>query len=65
MEKKPQKKLLSVDDVKTVLNIGRDKAYSLMRSPAFPSMQIGNTYRVSEDELNNWIDKNSNRHFKL
>ena len=69
MEKKGQKKLhkrlLSVEDIKIILNIGRDKAYSLMRSAAFPSIQIGNTYRVAEDDLNIWISNNRNRHYKL
>ena len=33
--------LLTVKDLQKLLNIGRDKAYSLMHSKSFPSMRLG------------------------
>lgn len=50
--------VLKVKDLMQVLNIGRDKAYSLMRSKAFPSIRIGRSYFVTEEELNSWLKGN-------
>lgn len=47
-------RMLGVKDLQKRLNIGRDTAYSLMRSKAFPSMKLGGRYRVSEALLEKW-----------
>ena len=44
-------KILKTDDLKNILGIGRDKAYALMRSEAFPSTKIGRTCFVTEKNL--------------
>ncbi len=57
--------ILYVKDLMEVLHIGRDKAYSLMRSKAFPSTQLGKNYFVTIDNLNKWLDDNAGRNYKL
>ena len=44
-------KILKTDDLKNILGIGRDKAYALMRSEAFPSTKIGRTCFVTQKNL--------------
>lgn len=58
-------KLLSVKELQQNLSIGRDKAYDLMRNPAFPSVRIGGTYRVSEEALWEWYRHYQGKEFKM
>lgn len=52
------KMMLTVKDLQELLNIGRDKAYSLMHSKSFPSMRLGRKYYVQEQALQEWLVKN-------
>ena len=47
--------ILTTDDVKTLLKISDKKAKALMRTEGFPSIRIGQEYRVEEDDFYNWI----------
>ena len=38
---------LMVKDLQEILHIGRDKAYALMHSKAFPAIKIGGRYFVA------------------
>lgn len=42
-------------DLMVILKIGRDKAYSLMRSDSFPSYKVNGHYFITEDALNKWL----------
>lgn len=48
-----------------VLDIGRDKAYALMQSKAFPSTRLGKKYIVSRASLETWLAKYAGREFLL
>ncbi len=50
--------VLTTKDLAVKLRIGRDKAYSLIKSPSFPSIKIGNRYIVTEQALADWLTKN-------
>lgn len=50
--------MLTVKDLQELLNIGRDKAYSLMHSKSFPSMRLGRKYYVQEQAIQEWLVKN-------
>ena len=50
-------RLLTIKEVQEIINIKKDKAYKLVKTDGFPSIQIGNTIRVPEDELEKWIKK--------
>ena len=54
-----------VPDLIQITHFGRDKAYALMRSKAFPSIKIGNTYIVTKDKFEEWLDSVSGKDFKL
>ncbi len=57
--------LLRTKDLQKSLNIGRDKAYGLMHASGFPSIKIGGTYYVSQDELQKWLQKYTYKEFQL
>lgn len=50
-----EKMVYTTKDLQIALGIGRETAYSLMRSKAFPSMRIGSRYVVSREALNDWL----------
>lgn len=43
--------VLRVNDLMTVLGIGRNSAYTLIRSGQLKAIRIGSSYRVSRSEL--------------
>lgn len=49
-------KVLTTKQLCSVLQIGRDKAYALVKSKGFPSVRIGNRYIVPEKALNEWLE---------
>ncbi len=57
--------VLTVEDLQKRLKVGRDKAYAIMTSPAFPSTKLGRTYFVTTDKLKDWLDMYAGREFKL
>lgn len=57
--------LLTVNELRIKLNIGRDKAYALMHAAAFPSIKIGGRYYVLETELDKWLERYKYKAFSL
>ncbi len=57
--------LLGTKDLQAKLKISRDRAYALMRSPAFPSMKLGGRHYVAENELNDWLKRYAYKSFEL
>ena len=47
--------LLTTDDLRKRLGIGRDRAYALMHAKSFPAMKMGGRYYISEEALERWI----------
>ena len=47
--------ILTTEDIKTLLKISDKKAKALMRTEGFPSIRIGQEYRVEEQALLDWI----------
>lgn len=56
---------LTVKDLTRMLCIGRDRAYALMRSKAFPSTKIKGRYYVSQDALKRWMKSVEYKEFEL
>ncbi len=50
--------LLTVDDLRVYLRIGRAKAYELVNEPDFPALRVGRSIRIPKDQLKSWITKN-------
>ena len=57
--------LLTVNELKTKLNIGRDTAYALMHSTGFPAIKIGGRYFVLDEEVDKWLERYKYKSFKL
>ena len=57
--------ILRVPDLMNYLCIGKDKAYSLMRSRSFPSTQIGKTYFVTKENFEKWLNENAGKSIEV
>lgn len=57
--------ILNVKELKKYLGIGINKAYDLMKAPAFPSTKIGSRYFVTSDALIKWLQINEGRTFLI
>lgn len=47
--------VLNMKEVSMFLGIGRDKTYELFKQEDFPSIQLGKTYVILEDDLIEWL----------
>ena len=53
-----QEKLLTAEDIASVLNISRSKAYNMMREKEIPTITIGKNVRVTCEDLDTFITTN-------
>ncbi len=58
-------KLINTKELMRIMKIGKAKAYALMQSDSFPSMRIGATYFVTEDNLKKWLNEYVHRSIAL
>lgn len=47
----------TVLELAKALNIGRNKAYELVRTEGFPVIYIGSTIRIPIEALNRWLNE--------
>jgi len=47
--------LMSMKELIEYLQCGKDRAYTLVKSKSFPSMQLGSRWYVIKDDLPDWI----------
>ena len=52
--------ILTTKDVQELLKLNNRQAKALMRTDGFPAFKIGREYRVSEDDLVDWIGAKPN-----
>ncbi len=57
--------VLKPRDVSEIMGIGRDRAYRLFKSNAFPSLRIGNTYFVTAENFQKWLNEYAGKEYKL
>ncbi len=50
-----EKKVYTVDDIARILSIGKNAAYTLVKSNVFHSVRIGGQYRISKKSFNEWL----------
>ena len=48
-------KVYKAQDLVSILKIGRDTAYALMRSDDFPSYKLNERYYITDEALNKWL----------
>ena len=54
-----KKRTYTVLEVAEILNIGKNKAYTLIKNANFKVVRIGNSIRVSKNSFDEWLDKSS------
>ena len=53
----------TVKDLESILQIGKNTAYALMKADGFPSYQINNRYFVTSDRLEMWLKSIKGKEF--
>ena len=54
--KNKEKLTYTVTEMAQVLNIGKNKAYELVKTEGFPVVYIGSTIRIPIEALNKWLN---------
>ena len=49
------KKVYTVEEVKEILNIGKNKAYELCKGKEFPVRRVGNTILIPIATFDEWL----------
>ena len=52
-----EKRTYTVLEVAKILNVGKNKAYTLIKDANFKVVRIGNSIRISKKSFNDWLDK--------
>lgn len=52
-------------DLQSILKIGKNAAYALMRSAGFPSYKINERYFVTEVSLDKWLSSIEGKEFNV
>lgn len=60
-----QQQYLKPQDVMKHLQLGRDKVYELCRTPGFPAIKIGISYRIDPEEYKKWLKRNIGKQISL
>lgn len=50
-------KLITIIELKELLNISRSKAYELVKMKDFPIVRIGKCIRINKNDLFEWLQK--------
>lgn len=56
-----EKRAYTVEEIMEMLVIGKNTAYSLIKTGAFKSVKIGNHYRISKRSFDSWLDKSESQ----
>lgn len=55
--------MLTVEDIQEHLCLGKDSAYALVKLTSFPSIKIGNQYRIPLSEYKKWLSESIGKEF--
>lgn len=56
-ELQPQTRAYTVEEIATILHIGRSSAYTLVKKGYFKSVRIGTAIRISRKSFDEWLDQ--------
>lgn len=56
-----EQKYYSVSELRKVLGFSKNKMYSLISEPSFPSIKLGGVYRIPVDGFFEWIEKQADK----
>ena len=51
----PQNRTYTVDDIASILGVGRTRAYKLANSGLFKTVGVGNMIRISRKSFEDWL----------
>lgn len=54
-----EKRTYTVPEIQDILGIGKNSAYSLVKSGVFRSVRVGGSIRISKKSFDNWLDEKS------
>lgn len=57
-----EKRVLTVEEVRKKLNIGRNSVYKLVKQTSFPKIYIGKKILIPIDEFEYWIKEQSHQY---
>ena len=49
--------LMTIKELQSYLDIGKDKAYALVKSKSFPALKIGGRYYVVMSDFVSWLER--------
>lgn len=58
-------RMLTAKDIKAIIGCSKNRAYELMHSRSFPSIQIGHRFYVERTAFERWIGTYTGRKFTL
>lgn len=53
------KRTYTVLEIAKILNIGKNKAYTLIKDANFKVVRIGNSIRISKKSFDDWLDESA------
>lgn len=54
----PEKRVYTVSEIMSILDISHCTAYALIKSGQFKSVKVGKGYRISKKSFDNWLNEN-------
>ena len=60
-----EKRTYTVEEIQNILSIGRNAAYSLVKSNVFHSVRIGGNIRISRRSFDTWLDDISDKQMEV
>ena len=58
-EQSAKKCVYTVDEIRSMLGIGKNEAYRLTHSKGFPSIRIGNRIVIPKEAFHQWLNGSS------
>lgn len=52
-----EKRTYTVEEIQSILGVGRNSAYKLVKSKVFRSVRIGGNIRISKSSFDKWLDE--------
>ena len=50
-----EKRLYTVDEIRSILGISRTAAYDLVKQGCFHCIKVGRNYRISKESFDRWL----------
>ena len=52
--------LITIDDLSSYLKISKETIYKMVQKGSIPALKVGNQWRFQKDQINNWLNEQSN-----